>query len=258
MAEKFTPLSNIGKDEHDRIISSVEFPFGLHKKIGIDADRTMQLMQLAGVATMDLTNTKTMETSKPVFGPRNTTGINSDGSATSGIGIENEVKPSIININKIGSFPAKHASWSELKIAFNPAEISQRIRLNGGVVTKTDNWAEEVDKAIKKAVRTSATKNLIFSGNNFERALFTYLYAQTAIKMTSDIATLPFSPILVVGEISRLLMPGLLNQILNVLIEGKERPGRGTRLSMFYLAEIDRWSMVQGLSRINKLAEPLE
>ena len=225
---ELVPLSQANTD---RIRSTVELPFKLEDKVGLNVDRLHTLLQLGGTQSLRITSNPDGETSWTSF---SVIGVNGDGSAAAG-GVKTKMIPTFTNsVDRMpGSLLTKQALWQNMRVSFNVKELQKRILGGDGDVRQPTRWTKEIDRGLRTSVMQTGERNLLsFGYDSLDKLRNSLWYTFGAVAAATGGAA---------GVIPYAIVSIPLNLALESFRWGVEGPGRGFRLSLFRGWELDRW-----------------
>lgn len=232
-----------------RVRTSATLPFHLENEVGLNTKRIQTLLQIGGLRSIKISSKNDGERSSASL---QTVGFGKDGSALAGIGKVSVVPTYSDSLEPLEfSAESKQKYWPSLNLTLNNNELKQRMLQSDLRVSDPANWANEIDKAIKKAVRHVGTKNLLdMSKTNFGEKLFlaNHLLALTAFTFSPDhdASRLVFWELMRIGLYSNLFTD----------IENFQR-GEGYRLSILPGLELDRAIILQIATRAKLVAKDI-
>lgn len=238
-----------------RIRTTATLPFHLEDRIGLDIEYLTRLIHIAGFQSIKVTTDNEGETSSTVV---QTVGFGKNGTAIAGKGKINKVptysqkteNQSMSNPNWTSRFlETKHTIWPFLTVEINNNEIKQRILQSDQVVTNPSNWAIEINKAIKEAVRKEGMKNLVLTKPKLWDFMWLGSFGISCVSIFNGgnpFFSIPFNELIRNLSVSE----GFTN------IENFQK-GQGYRLSLFPGYELDRAIALQIHSRSKPIVVPL-
>ncbi|HWA52218.1 MAG TPA: hypothetical protein VG895_04140 [Patescibacteria group bacterium] len=244
-------IQSIGNAQSSRVRTEVQLPYGQEDSIGIDTTYATQLIHLAGFRHLKIVSKNNGDVSSveaQIIG-------RSGNSAIMGATKVNEVaiQSNELNPDKHIKGNSKHYSWPELQVNLNTSEIRQRINDKGLATKNSSEWSNQINLAIKQAIRKQGTEHLLLSKTTLTDKLDGF---QIVLCFGSIIAgeAYPIYPTIIIG-----LTQGarIVRSFEN--LQGLEnfKEGRGYRLSLIPGIEIDRWLLLQAYSRVKPLVAPL-
>ena len=213
-----------------RIRSTVHLPFKLEEQIVLDVDRLHALLQLGGTRSLRITSNQDGETSQTSF---SVIGVNSGGSAMAG---KTEMKIIPTFTNSVDKAPdkrlTKQASWQDMKVSFNVAELKKRILTSNEDVREPALWAKEIDLGLRVSITQAGEQHLLTFGRDPSDKLrnsgwFVFGALSAATGGVNSLI-----------RYAAITMP--LHLALDSFLNGVEKPGSGQRLGLFRGWEFDR------------------
>ncbi len=244
----FVPLSAIEGEQLGRIAVGLNLPdFVDTDKIGINLPRIETMCNLSGIEAVAIVGIKGQDTSKevPVVA-----GINKDGSAIAGKGVEKTTVPASSHIQAVLPIHRDMGKRTTgLIIGVNVDELSQNASQSNEGSRDTAVWARSLDSAIKIPLRKAGTENLISHWD--EEAKFAYLFAPGFMWLIDALTASNTNPEMYLAQ---LVQVSLVWRGLDYI---QQRKDPHYRHSLFVDPQFDRALALQVKGRTQKLVADL-
>lgn len=237
----------------ERLRTTLELPFGVGERIGLNVKRIHLLCQLGGFRFLRLSGNWESEVSavEPQI-----VGFNSEGGAYAGGAAVRKVPTYDYDCNQQRRSIYHQANWSDLRLELNLKEIQQRILEKSGNLRKAESWSGQINEVLKRGLTKAGFRNLVIDLTIYDKFFVTFGYGNdfwsTLRKAMRSSQAFDLRYLLIQG-----LGTGLLWCFFSSLVCGPEKPGEGRRFSLFFGPELDRAAILAVLARTRPLAVPL-
>lgn len=222
-SKKYIPLSEV---RTDRISSSLNLPYDMESRVGLNVRKMENIMQLGGISQALLANTRGR------YGVR-IAGISGSGTA---LGTVTSVTTSEYESSERQG-NVHNSKWTDIKIFINSDGILQKLRNdNDQKPDKADKWASELNQRIKIDLLKAGNRQLLKmdGADVFNSLLFYPIMAVVKNSVSTDLFR----------NMPNYLYFLFTNLALNFFLirkDGVESQGYGTRLTLMPLGpELDR------------------
>jgi len=248
----------------ERVRMQIPFPSWVDtEKMGVNLLKTERLMNIGGIKHIrvvgDVNGERTV--SMPV-----SLGIAPDGSQYAGMIGAKETTKSLSLESKAegGRLTFRNAEWTTAVVHLNLEEIQRQIDEKKGNLRKADSWIPYLDSALRWGIRKAGTEHLLSHFTTWQKVFIFWVNINSGVLQASKIGVFdiiarlqPHAP-----SLEYLLINYSLNFVIWTGLESflygfEDKSGKGYRLSIFPGYEIDRATILQVLSRTNKLVKPI-
>jgi hypothetical protein len=248
---KFTPMAYA---QTERIRTAAILPLEMEEQVGLNLHKLYTLMQIGGIRHLRIENDKVNNNTSRLNVM--ITGFNSQGGGYGGSASSEMVPPSLEEVETTSGKTPKQARWIDLTVKLNVAEMTQRILHSDDSVKDPGKWAEQIHELLKGTIIKVGSKHLLSVGK-WESLYMAFLYSQSLARSGGVGLFEGYNPHSIEPSVAllNLLTTGLIQNFTWSLIYGRERVGRGRRLSLFYGVEADRALVLILAANTGKLAQ---
>jgi hypothetical protein len=218
--ERFIALNKIN---HDCISSNLILPHMMHHQVGIDVWRLELMSHLAGFQHLHLSNSNKHDS------------------------IDTQTLPQ-------GS-DHKPFRWKLANLQLNPNDIQSRIKVKGYEHDDPDAWAAVLGSKIKSHVIKSGTKELLHLTPHDKKVTAFYHAVIALAAIATNIENPPlYIPFMLQAYATTLFITNGAKVALELIGNGVEIHGRGSRFSLCVGPEIDRAIALVAIGSLSRLA----
>lgn len=253
--ENYIPVDQANLDSN-RVRVNIPFPGWVETdRIGIDLTRTHKLMDLGGIASVQLRSSEdAAANSVPMI-----VGMAPDGSGYAGRAGRKTYTPessSDFDLRSQNMFYHNY-DWANVDIKLNKKVIEQKINNAKGNLRKAESWAPYMDRALKKGMLESGTRHLLVNlkpSQVFWAVFVNMNPAFDAVRMMVS----HFKPSTVETYVFIAAFNVVWFNLMNCTFRsGIGRNGSGYRINLIPGYEIDRAFLFQILARTAPLIAPI-
>lgn len=205
--------------ESDSIFSTLNLPFAMQDRVGLNVKKAERLAQLGGIRSVILKNDPNGETTKV---ERQIVGMNPDGSALSGASKVSYAPTSFSELDQ-DKIPHHAARWGDLSIMFNTQEMKHRLLHMNQTVTKGTTWARALDEAVRRELLKAGNHQLLSLQLVDKLGIYFVCGTDLATTLCRPEPSTPLSFAFNFGH--GLLMAGVAWSVLTRIKYGSERRG---------------------------------